>query len=239
MLRLARSVVGQHARALGASPSGCMRTAAAASSGRAFSALSPHSVFEHKHGDGSNAPNDIFAVVRASGTQFKVTVGDVMWIEKLDVDVGREIVLDDVLLLGTKQHTVVGRPALAGAGVRAFVEEQTADEKTIVFKYKKRKNYARKHGHRRKLTSLRVVAIEGAGAYLPTASYSAEMAAAMSAASIADFAPKGVHGATAEQDQEWEDAQASAGGDEEEGGEGEDDEGLEEGEAAPPPPQSA
>ena len=120
--------------------------------------------------------------------------------------------------------------------MRAFVEEQTADEKTIVFKYKKRKNYARKHGHRRKLTSLRVVAIEGAGAYLPTASYSAEMAAAMSAASIADFAPKGVHGATAEQDQEWEDAQASAGGDEEEGGEGEDDEGLEEGEAAPPPP---
>ena len=152
--------------------------------------LSPHSLFEHYLADRSNDTNDVFAVVRLCGTQFKVTVGDQMWVEKIDAKVGEEVQLDDVLLVGTRQHTVVGRPTLDGVTVRAFVEEQTADKKTIVFKMKKRKGYKRTHGHRRKLTVLRVLSVEGVASYLPDdAAYAAALQEAALSASIDDYAP--------------------------------------------------
>lgn len=62
-------------------------------------------------------------------------------------------------MLGSKEQTVVGRPFVDGAKVQARVEEQTLDEKVIVFKMKRRKNYRRKQGHRRPVTVLRVTDI--------------------------------------------------------------------------------
>lgn len=164
--------------------------AAAAPQANDTAALSPHSLFEHYLADRSNDVNEVFAVVRLCGTQFKVTVGDQMWVEKMDAKVGEEVQLDDVLLVGTRQHTVVGRPTLNGVTVRAFVEEQTADKKTIVFKMKKRKGYKRTHGHRRKLTVLRVLSVEGVASYLPDdVNYAAALQEAAVTAGIDDYAP--------------------------------------------------
>ena len=85
---------------------------------------------------------------------------------------------------------MVGRPRLDGVSVRVFVEEQTVDKKTIVFKMKKRKGYKRKRGHRRKLTVLRVLSVEGVDSYLPdNVPYATALQDAALSASITDYTP--------------------------------------------------
>lgn len=109
---------------------------------------------------GASSEVNQFAVINLAGTQYKVTKGDVLFAEKIiDAKVGEILSLDQVLLLGSKEETVVGRPFVDGAKVHARVEEQTFDEKVIVFKMKRRKNYRRKQGHRRPVTVLRVTDI--------------------------------------------------------------------------------
>lgn len=77
----------------------------------------------------------------------------------VDAPVGEILDLKDVLLLGTANHTIVGRPLVEGAVVRARVEEQTLDEKIDVFKKKRRKNYRRWNGFRRQVTVLRITEV--------------------------------------------------------------------------------
>jgi|LakWasMet43_HOW7_FD_contig_41_376448_length_565_multi_4_in_0_out_0_1 large subunit ribosomal protein L21 len=97
-----------------------------------------------------------FAVLQTGGKQYKVTVGDVIVAEKLPGDVGSALELHDVLLVGSADETVVGRPSIPGALVKATVEEQTLAEKELVFKKKRRKNYRRMHGHRQEITVMRI-----------------------------------------------------------------------------------
>lgn len=86
--------------------------------------------------------------------------GDVVVAEKLKgAKVGEVLDLDEVLLLGNANETLVGRPLVAGAKVRARVEEQTVDAKIDIFKKKRRKNYRRWNGFRREVTILRVTDI--------------------------------------------------------------------------------
>ena len=104
--------------------------------------------------------DDFFAVVGLCGSQFKVGKGDVLNVEKIpEAKVGEIMELSNVMLLGSKDKTIVGRPVVPGALVKVRVEEQTLDEKVIVFKMKRRKNYRRKQGHRRPVTILRVLDI--------------------------------------------------------------------------------
>mmetsp|Transcript_20408 Transcript_20408/g.37939 ORF Transcript_20408/g.37939 Transcript_20408/m.37939 type:complete len:228 (-) Transcript_20408:218-901(-) len=103
-----------------------------------------------------------FAVIEASGTQFKVAVGDELIVTKLrDAEVGTEYTFDRVLLVGEQNRTYIGRPLVTGAKVKAFVEEQTKDAKVIVMK-RRRKNHSSRttQGHRRKVTFLRITKIE-------------------------------------------------------------------------------
>jgi len=101
-----------------------------------------------------------FAVVHIGGTQYKLIKGDVVMTQKLEgADVGREILLPKVLLIGTKTWTAIGTPLLENARVHAMVEEQTYTKKTIVFKKKRRKNYVRHNTHRQPFTSLRILDI--------------------------------------------------------------------------------
>lgn len=97
-----------------------------------------------------------FAVVYLAGHQFKVAEGDVIVSEKVEGEVGSQIRIADVLLLGSKEQTVIGRPLIDGASVLATIEEQTLNAKDIIFKKKRRKTYERKTGHRQPITVLRV-----------------------------------------------------------------------------------
>jgi len=98
----------------------------------------------------------MFAVVKTGGKQYRVTVGEVIKVEKLDGEVGKNIALDQVLMVGEGESVKVGEPLIEGATVTAEVLEQKKDKKIIVFKKNRRKNYRRKKGHRQQVTVLRV-----------------------------------------------------------------------------------
>uniref|UniRef100_A0AAV1T8G5 Large ribosomal subunit protein bL21m n=1 Tax=Peronospora matthiolae TaxID=2874970 RepID=A0AAV1T8G5_9STRA len=122
--------------------------------------LPTHSVVDHHVTGDAMTPSDYFAVVKLGGTQYKVTEGDVVIAEKIkDAKVGEIMDMNEVLLLGNVNQTIVGRPLISGAKVRARVEEQTLDAKIDVFKKKRRKNYRRWNGFRRQVTVLRVTEI--------------------------------------------------------------------------------
>ncbi len=98
----------------------------------------------------------MFAVIRTGNKQYKVTEGDVIEVEKLDVAEGSTVSLDEVLALVDGDKTVLGAPLLSGAKVTAEVLEQMRTPKILVFKKKRRQNYRRKNGHRQALTVLRI-----------------------------------------------------------------------------------
>ncbi|TYZ59454.1 hypothetical protein PybrP1_004755 [[Pythium] brassicae (nom. inval.)] len=123
-------------------------------------ALPKFSVVRHQVTADAIKPEDHFAVVKLGGTQYKVTQGDVVVAEKIKhAKVGEIMDLNEVLLLGNVNQTIVGRPFVEGAVVRARVEEQTLDEKIDIFKKKRRKNYRRWNGFRRQVTVLRVTEV--------------------------------------------------------------------------------
>lgn len=101
----------------------------------------------------------MYAVIRTGGKQYRVAEGDVVEVEKLTGDAGQDITFDEVLLLGDDGATEIGRPLVAGAAVTGQIVEQFKARKVIVFKFKRRKNYRRKKGHRQELTRVRVTGI--------------------------------------------------------------------------------
>ncbi len=101
----------------------------------------------------------MFAVVRTGGKQYKVAKNDVIQVEKLPVEAGAEIALEDILMIGDEAKVSSGASEIAGARVTATVLEQRRDDKVIVFKKRRRHNYRRKNGHRQYLTVLRILDI--------------------------------------------------------------------------------
>ena len=104
----------------------------------------------------------MFAVIRTGGKQYRVVPGDIIKVERLDVEAGATIALEDVLMVGEGADAKVGQPLVAGASVAAEVVAQDRGPKIIVFKKKRRKNYRRKNGHRQDLTVLRITGINAA-----------------------------------------------------------------------------
>ena len=100
--------------------------------------------------------------MNVKGTQFKVTKDDKVIVEDLGRDfiVGQQLVFDDILLVGTKDYTTVGRPSVAGARVFATLEEISRTEKVIVFKKKRRKGYQKSQGHKQTINVLKINKIE-------------------------------------------------------------------------------
>lgn len=104
----------------------------------------------------------VFAVVQIGSHQFKVSNGDSIFVERLKYcDVNDKLILNKVMMLGSKEKTIIGRPILPDAAVHAVVEEHALDAKVIIFKKKRRKNYRRTRGHRQELTKLRITDIQG------------------------------------------------------------------------------
>ncbi|HYD32786.1 MAG TPA: 50S ribosomal protein L21 [Azospirillaceae bacterium] len=104
----------------------------------------------------------MFAVIRTGGKQYKVANGDVIRVEKLEVEPGATIQLDDVLMVSDGGDARIGTPVVAGASVTAEVVKQDRGPKIIVFKKKRRQNYRRKNGHRQDLTVLKITGINAA-----------------------------------------------------------------------------
>lgn len=106
----------------------------------------------------------MFAVIKTGAKQYKVAVGDVIKVEKLDGEAGSTVSLDHVLMVGDDKGVKVGTPTISGTSVTAEILEQARAAKIIVFKKKRRQNYRRKAGHRQEQTVLRITDIGKAAA---------------------------------------------------------------------------
>ena len=100
----------------------------------------------------------MYAVIQTGGKQVRVQKGDVIFVEKLDVNADDNYTFDDVLMIGGEK-TVIGNPTVTGASVSAKVVKNGRGPKIIVFKYKPKKNYKRKQGHRQAYTKLEITSI--------------------------------------------------------------------------------
>ena len=99
----------------------------------------------------------MYAVTKTGGKQYKVASGDVVKLEKIAGEEGKEVVFNEVLAL----DDVIGTPLVSGASVKATVLKQARDAKVIVFKKKRRQNYRRKNGHRQNITIVKITDIIG------------------------------------------------------------------------------
>ncbi|KUG04253.1 lsu ribosomal protein l21p [hydrocarbon metagenome] len=104
----------------------------------------------------------MYALIQTGGKQYKVSEGTIVKIEKVDGEAGGNVVLDQVLMINDENGGIkIGSPLLENATVTARILEQGKNKKIIVYKYKKRKNYRRKKGHRQPFTRLLIEKIEG------------------------------------------------------------------------------
>ena len=95
----------------------------------------------------------MYAIIETGGKQLKVEVGSTIFVEKLDVAEGEEVVLDKVLFIGDETNTI-GNPYVKGASVTAKVEKQGKEKKVVIYKYNAKKHYHKKQGHRQPYTKL-------------------------------------------------------------------------------------
>lgn len=100
----------------------------------------------------------MYAIIAAGGRQYRVSQGDVIYIDKVNQEADSTIDFD-VLMVGGEGDVKVGNPVIEGARVQGKVLGQVKGEKIIVYKYKSKKNYHRKNGHRQPYTKVEITAI--------------------------------------------------------------------------------
>ncbi|MDD6915558.1 MAG: 50S ribosomal protein L21 [Eubacteriales bacterium] len=100
----------------------------------------------------------MYAIIETGGKQYKVEQGDVVFVEKLGVEEGETVTFDKVLVVGG-DDVKVGTPYVDGASVEASVVKNGKDKKIIVYKYKSKKGYHKKQGHRQPYTKVEIKAI--------------------------------------------------------------------------------
>lgn len=100
------------------------------------------------------------AVIRTGGKQYRVTQGDLVRIEKLEGDKGDKVTFDEVLFLGGDAPKF-GSPLVSGAKVSGEIVAQGRGEKLVIFKFKRRKKYRRKAGHRQSYTAVKITEVQG------------------------------------------------------------------------------
>ena len=103
----------------------------------------------------------MYAVIKTGGKQYKVSEGDVIYVEKLDVNEGDKVTFDTVLAVDAGEGFVAGTPTVEGATVTGTVEKNGRAKKITVFKYKSKKNEKRKLGHRQPYTKVKIDSIAG------------------------------------------------------------------------------
>ena len=103
----------------------------------------------------------MYAVIKTGGKQYKVAPGENLKVEQLSADVGAEVVLDQVLMIGEGESVRLGQPTVAGATVNATVVAHGRGEKVGIFKMRRRKHYQKHQGHRQNYTELKIQSIVG------------------------------------------------------------------------------
>jgi len=103
----------------------------------------------------------MYAVIQTGGKQYKIAEGEILKVEKLEGGAGDKLTLDQVLMIKDESGTRIGTPTVKDAKITVEVIEQGREKKITVYKYKKRKNYRRKQGHRQAFTKIKVEKIEG------------------------------------------------------------------------------
>jgi len=104
-----------------------------------------------------------YAIIKTGGRQYRVSEGDIVDIDFLKGENGKEGVFADVLMLGDGDDITHGSPLIEGATVTGEIVEQRKDKKVIAFKFRRRKGYHRTVGHRRKLTRIKITSIDAGG----------------------------------------------------------------------------
>ncbi|GIP60769.1 50S ribosomal protein L21 [Paenibacillus woosongensis] len=102
----------------------------------------------------------MYAIIETGGKQYRVQEGDVLYIEKLNAEDGASVTFDRVLAVSKGDGLVAGTPVVAGASVTAKVEKHGKGRKVVVYKYKPKKNYHKKQGHRQPYTKVTIEKIQ-------------------------------------------------------------------------------
>jgi large subunit ribosomal protein L21 len=105
----------------------------------------------------------MYAVISSGGKQYRLTEGSVVEVERLAGNVGDQVVFDQVLMLGGGDDPVIGTPLVEKARVLGTIVDQKKGDKVIVFKFKRRKMYRKKAGHRQLLTRVKVESVQPQG----------------------------------------------------------------------------
>jgi len=101
----------------------------------------------------------MYAVIKTGGKQYRVAAGEKLKVEQIPADVGSEITLDQVLMVGEGESVKIGTPLVSGASVKATVLSHGRHDKIRIFKMRRRKHYQKRQGHRQNYTELRIEAI--------------------------------------------------------------------------------
>ncbi|MDR1057488.1 MAG: 50S ribosomal protein L21 [Coxiellaceae bacterium] len=102
----------------------------------------------------------MYAIIVAGGKQYKVTPGEILHVEKLEADVGSSIEFDQVLMVTDGENIQIGIPYISGARVIGEVSEQGRGDKINIIKFRRRKHYMRRQGHRQYFTAIKVQEIK-------------------------------------------------------------------------------
>ncbi|MBU4209685.1 MAG: 50S ribosomal protein L21 [Proteobacteria bacterium] len=102
----------------------------------------------------------MYAVVSSGGKQYKVHESEILRVEKISGDIGTPVSFDRILMFSDGENVNVGQPVIENVLVKGHIVEQDKAKKIIVFKYKKRKRYRRKQGHRQQYTAIKIDSIE-------------------------------------------------------------------------------
>lgn len=101
----------------------------------------------------------MYAVIKTGGKQYRVIEGETLKVEILAGEIGSEIVIDQVLMVGNGDQISVGKPLLLGASVKATIVAHGRHDKVKIFKMRRRKHFQKHQGHRQNYTEIRIVGI--------------------------------------------------------------------------------
>ncbi|MFO1282524.1 MAG: 50S ribosomal protein L21 [Burkholderiales bacterium] len=102
----------------------------------------------------------MYAVVKTGGKQYRVAAGEKLKVEQIPADVGAQVILDQVLMVGEGESVRLGKPLVAGATVKATVVAHGRGEKVKIFKMRRRKHYQKHQGHRQGYTEIKIETID-------------------------------------------------------------------------------
>ncbi|MBI5183733.1 MAG: 50S ribosomal protein L21 [Nitrospinae bacterium] len=103
----------------------------------------------------------MFAVIESGGRQYRISKGDIIRVEKLKGNIGEEVILDNVLMVGNGEDIFIGNPRVDNARIVSKIIRHGQGKKIIIFKHKRRKNYRKKQGHRQPFSEVKITEIEG------------------------------------------------------------------------------